>query len=155
MTMMMMPVVQFSSLDDFVDELWAGRFGCVRVWPAAWQRGQGHVARVWRGVVCQAVLDDAWGRPHSVAMISLALGSYEEVQGRPFGPEEERRREVVEQWEKDGLLLVERWLVERLPAWARVARGMVFTGLRGSEIQTAFEEGFEMIYAEVRGVKEA
>ena len=151
---MMMPIVQFSLLDDFVDELWMARYGCVRVWPATWQRGQGHVARVWRGVVCQAVLDDEAGRPHSVAMVSLTLGSFEEVHGRPFGPDAERRREVVERWERDALLMVERWLVERLPLGTRVARGMVYTGLRGSEIQPAFDEGFEMVYTEVRGANE-
>jgi hypothetical protein len=42
---MMMPIVQFSLLDDFVEELRWGRCECVRVWPATWQRGQGHVPR--------------------------------------------------------------------------------------------------------------
>lgn len=149
---MQIPVVQFSDLDAFVDELLAVGSGCVRVWPAMWRRPQSHVDEVFRGVVCQAVVDGAAGR--CVVMISLALGTYQETYGRPFGPREEGRKRVLEARLEEALELVKALLVERLPAGIRIAPGMVHTGLKGSEIQAAFDKVFERVYVEVRGVGE-
>lgn len=155
---MVMPIVQFSDLDDFVEELRWGRCECVRVWPASWRVKTGGgslpLATVWRAVVVQAVLDDEMGKPHSLAMISLALGSYEEAHGSPFGPRADRRKEILERWEGRGLEMVRQWLQERLPLGIRIGRGQVYTGLRGPEVQTAAEEGFREIYEELRDVKE-
>lgn len=153
---MTMPIIQFKSLDDFIDELLDRRSErTVRLWPSTWRTGS-QVQTVWSAVTCQSVLHQAAAHPqdlpeypHSIGMVSVVIGTYPEMHGHAFGPQAERRQAIIEQHSNESMSLIRKHLGKRLPEF-RLAAGSIYTGLAGAAIQVAYWNAFDPIYQELR-----
>lgn len=151
----MLPVIQFSDVDDFI---WETKNrpcdGTCRVWPGEWNwttSDKSPVAWMYKGVVAQALVLDPAGRVAiSVVMLSVVIGCYQMIYGRPFGPEAERRQAIIQEYMQDAKKRLVDYFGDRLNANWRIAPGSIVTGLTGQEITNAYWDSYEDIYAKLR-----
>lgn len=146
-----LPIVQFSDMEGFIGELQNQPVDhTVRVWPSNWRSGHDHVQTVWNAITCQATAVTSNGLPRSILTISLIVGTYQEIYGRPFGPVQERRKEIITDVLQPAQVMIEDFFLNKLPAVFRVAGGQIFTGLSGSQVQPAYWPDFDHIYAQLK-----
>lgn len=115
----------------------------IRVWPSSWATGH-PVRKFWRGITCQAILKNA------IAHVNIIIGAYPEMYGRPFGPDADRRKEVIDSHEQSAQVLVEEYLTKRLPGF-RIADGEIWTGISGEGLHPVYWQNFKHIYDETNG----
>jgi hypothetical protein len=145
------PIIQFTNMADFIGE--TQNRPCSEtcyIWPAHWTSGHDHVQTAWHGVTCQFITQNRNAQSESIVTMSLVIGTYQIVYGKPFGPDAERRLEIIQKHAEDARIQVENHLLDNLYAAWRLSHGSIFTGLGGNQIQPAYWYGFDHIYEELR-----
>ncbi|MCB8986720.1 MAG: hypothetical protein H6661_03100 [Ardenticatenaceae bacterium] len=154
MDILYLPIIQFSQMDDFINELQNQPVDqTVRVWPSNWRSGHDYVQIVWNAITCQATTVTTNGLPRNILTLSLIIGTYQESYGKAFGPVQERRKEIIAGVTQSAQVMIEDFLLNTLPAAFRVAGGQIFTGLNGNQIQPAYWTHFDHIYTELKNAE--
>ncbi len=144
---MNIPVIQFATLGEFLAEMAQRNSDVVRVWLSEWGVGGGPVTRFFHGVTCQSILLSPQGHPSAIAQVNLVMGTYDTCYGKPFGPDSERRHEVIRAHRDEAVDLVR---VHISDLGFAVGDGNVFTGLSGNQIQPAYWARLDNIYEELK-----
>jgi hypothetical protein len=139
-------VIQFSSLEDFIKEMQAEDVPVVRIWPAQFGRGSANYPILMtKAVNVQAVSNG------SILSLVLVVGTYDELYGRPFGPNNEHRQAVIAERMETAVDEVKAHIHELLPD-VNIRPGQIHTGLETNHIQRAYWDAFEDTY---KALKEA
>lgn len=142
-------VIQFSSLEDFIQEMQAEDVPVVRVWPAQFGRGtSNHPILMTKAVNIQAMSNG------SVLSLVLVVGTYDELYGRPFGPNNERRQAIIAGRMETAVDEVKATIHEMLPDVA-IRPGQIHTGVETNHIQRAYWDNFEDTYKALKEASEA
>ena len=142
-------VIQFSNFDEFIAELHAVQVDTIRVWPGTYATGGGNYpAWRYRMVNVQAI------HTHTILSITLILGGYDELHGRPFGQTAETHKRIIDDRLETAVDLVQTHLAGSLPGIS-IRPGQIHTGLAANELQPAYWTGFDAIYAELKAARGA
>lgn len=141
-------VIQFSSLDHFCEEVRRQGLDIVRVWSGGWSENGQYGGVAYRVVNAQAI-DPSQG---AVLSISIHLGAYQQLYGKPFREKDERATELIEQYAGEVQALVESYINEN--AGVVIRPGMIYTGLTGKDVQRATWNGLVHIYKALELAKE-
>lgn len=143
-------VVQFSGLDQMLQEVRKEGIDAVRVWPGTFTVGS--PARRYEVVNVQAIglaQGARWGG--QILSTVLVIGAYEELYGRPFGPSSEARSRAINEHVKEAVKRVRDHVTKAMPA-VSVRSGHIHTGLSGRELQVTSWSGFKDIYDKIKEV---
>lgn len=137
-------VIQFSSLDDFLAE--ALEQEVIRVWPCTFGVGNPQYGIRRTHCVCLQTIDAA---QMAVLTVYLFVGRYEELHGKPFGPNAERIQAVVEGFMETAVNRVRDTIYKHTPT-PQIRPGRIHTSLKTEDIQAVLWVGFEPAYQEQR-----